>query len=229
MEERAKRKLFFLAAASAVIAAFLLAGVPRLYSLVHFSSYLNLRTGNVLTVCRIPGMTLCRRETPSVLSPRLSGYVLHPHPEWLHIREKHGFGRLYLKKGRCFAELYFLFLEKEEKGGAPSGAELSAVLSKYGVGTAELPERETAVSELHDGVFLPVDVNRVRDSQIDQDGNQKGAAVTDQGQGQSRDRRQADAHADVDDGVEKNDCRDSDAEITPEIIRRQQRRPENRE
>ena len=115
MEERAKRKLFFLAAASAVIAAFLLAGVPRLYSLVHFSSYLNLRTGNVLTVCRIPGMTLCRRETPSVLSPRLSGYVLHPHPEWLHIREKHGFGRLYLKKAAALRNCIFSFWRRRKR------------------------------------------------------------------------------------------------------------------
>ena len=73
----------------------------------------------------------------SVLSSRLPAYGLHPRPDWLPIREKHGFGRLYLKNGRCFTDLYFLFLEKEEKGGVPSEAEVSELLSRYGI-TQEL-------------------------------------------------------------------------------------------
>lgn len=106
---------------------------PLLCSLIHVSSYLNLKSGNVRTVCGIAGITIREREEVSVLSSRLPAYGLHPRPEWLHIREKHGFGRLHLKNGRCFTELYFLFLEKEEKGGVPSEAEVSVLLSRYGI------------------------------------------------------------------------------------------------
>ena len=127
------RKRFFFVIFSVICAVCVICIAPRLCSLIHVSSYLNLKSGNVRTVCRIAGITIREREETSVLSSRLPAYGLIPHPEWLHIREKHGFGYLCLKNGRCFTELYFLFLGKEENGGVPSEAEVAGILSRYGI------------------------------------------------------------------------------------------------
>ena len=62
----------------------------------------------------------------------------------------------------------------------------------------------------------------MHDSEIDQHGYQKSPSVTDQRQRQPRNRSQADAHSDIDDGMEEDYGCDSDAQIAPEIIRRKQ-------
>ena len=133
MKQFLRQKTFLPVILGVICAVIVILLFPLLCSLIHVSSYLNLKSGNVRTVCGIAGFTIREKEEVSALSSRLPAYGLHPRPEWLPIREKHGFGRLYLKNGRCFTDLYFLFLEKEEIGGLPSEAEVSDLLARYGI------------------------------------------------------------------------------------------------
>lgn len=57
---------------------------------------------------------------------------------------------------------------------------------------------------------------------------EKGAAVADERQRQAGHRREADAHADVDEAVGEDDCRNADAEIAPERVVGQERGPQDR-